>query len=98
MVIKFFYATYQADVTFLEHVQKGHAAADVFLGHACNQPQVGFRQMFFGPFGFDLNILNVAFQLLFIYFNGVNKILILGQGFDLIQGGFSRNSLKDFIG
>ena len=46
-VIELFHGPNQTDVTLLDHVQQGHAPADVFLGDADHQPQVSLGQV--GP-------------------------------------------------
>ncbi len=42
-VIELFYRADQAEVAFLDEVQKGQAAAGVALGQRDDQPQVGFQ-------------------------------------------------------
>ena len=43
-VVELLNRTDEANVTLLNHIQQGHATADVFLGYADHQPQVGFSQ------------------------------------------------------
>ena len=40
----------QADVTFLNQVEEGDTAPDVFLGDADDQTRIGPHQMFLGGF------------------------------------------------
>ena len=47
-VLEFFHALHQADVAFLDQIQKRLAAVGVFLGHRHHQAQVGLRHVGLG--------------------------------------------------
>src|SRR3989454_774116 len=49
---------HQADIAFLNQVEKLQSAIGIFLGDRNNQPQVGFNQFFFGLLGFRLAAVN----------------------------------------
>ncbi len=46
MIIKFFNGFHQAEIAFLDEIQKRHAAADITFGHADHQAGIGLDQMF----------------------------------------------------
>src|SRR5579871_1457117 len=47
---------HQADVAFLDQVQKMQPAVDILLGHRNHQAEVGFHQILLGPLGFNLTV------------------------------------------
>ena len=47
-ILKFFDAFHQADVAFLNEVEKGLAAVGVFLGHRNDQPKIGLGHVRLG--------------------------------------------------
>ena len=54
-VVELLNRTDEADVTLLDHIQKGHPSSDVFLGYADHQPQVGLGQTGLGAFALGVN-------------------------------------------
>ena len=77
MMVEFLDSAGQADIAFLDQVEKRHTSPDMFFGHADHQAQVGFDEVFFGLFRFPFDIIKIKLQLTFITLNCRFKAVFL---------------------
>ena len=79
----------EADVAFLDQVQQGHAAADILLGDADDEPEVGFGQLTLRFFGIEHDAQVLCGEWLRAL--PLATLHTLGQR-DLLKGGKQRHT------
>ena len=57
-VFKFVGGAHQADIAFLNQIEKVQTAIYIFLGNGNHQAQIGFDQIFLGALGFHFAVAN----------------------------------------